>query len=107
MEAKGVWKLYDAGRHKIGALKGIDLTVLRGEVVAVMGPSGCGQTTLLNFLTGLGVFRNGTIKIAGRDLKDLTGNQPTGFRARATGFVVQNHNPPPHTTLVQNIATSL
>jgi ABC-type transport system involved in cytochrome bd biosynthesis fused ATPase/permease subunit len=42
IDAKGVWKRYDAGRHKIDALKGIDLTVLRGEVVAVMGPSGLG-----------------------------------------------------------------
>ena len=51
IEARGVWKSFDAGRHRIDALKGIDLTVRRGEVVAVMGPSGCGKTTLLNCLT--------------------------------------------------------
>jgi len=86
IDATGVWKRYDAGRHKIDALKGIDLTVLRGEVVAVMGPSGCGKTTLLNCLSGLDVIDSGTIKIAGRDLKDLTDNQRTDFRAREMGL---------------------
>ncbi|HKW72312.1 MAG TPA: ATP-binding cassette domain-containing protein, partial [Candidatus Dormibacteraeota bacterium] len=45
IDAKGVWKTYDAGSHKVEALKGLDLEVRRGEVVAVMGPSGCGKTT--------------------------------------------------------------
>src|SRR5260370_14493563 len=72
IDAKGVWKRYDAGKHKIEALRGLDLVVRRGEVVAIMGPSGCGKTTLLNCLSGLDVIDEGTIKIAGRDLKDLT-----------------------------------
>jgi putative ABC transport system ATP-binding protein len=57
IDARGVWKRYDAGRHKVEALKGIDLTVWRGEVDAVMGPSGCGKT-LLNCLSGLELLRH-------------------------------------------------
>ena len=103
IDAKSVWKRYDAGRHKVEALKGIDLTVRRGEVVAVMGPSGCGKTTLLNCLSGLDVIDSGTIKIAGHDLKELTDNQKTDFRAREMGFVFQTYNLLPVLTGIENV----
>ena len=103
IDARGVWKRYDAGRHKIDALKGVDLVVQRGEVVAVMGPSGCGKTTLLNCLSGLDVIDGGTIKIAGRDLKELTDNQRTDFRAREMGFVFQTYNLLPVLTGIENV----
>ena len=91
IDAKNVWKRYDTGRHKVDALRGIDLVVRRGEVVAVMGPSGCGKTTLLNCLSGLDVIDSGTVKIAGNDLRELTDNQRTDFRARSMGFVFQTY----------------
>jgi len=103
IDAKGVWKRYDAGKHKIEALRGLDLVVTRGEVVAIMGPSGCGKTTLLNCLSGLDVIDSGTIKIAGRDLKDLTDNQRTDFRAREMGFVFQTYNLLPVLTGIENV----
>ena len=103
IDAKGVWKRYDAGKHKIDALRGLDLIVKRGEVVAIMGPSGCGKTTLLNCLSGLDVIDSGTIKIAGRDLKDLTDNQRTDFRAREMGFVFQTYNLLPVLTGIENV----
>src|SRR6202521_3484086 len=103
IDARSVWKRYDAGRHKVDALKGIDLTVLRGEVVAVMGPSGCGKTTLLNCLSGLDVIDGGTIKISGRDLKDLTDSQRTDVRAREMGFVFQTYNLLPVLTGIENV----
>ena len=103
IDAKGVWKRYDAGKHKIEALRGLDLVVHRGEVVAIMGPSGCGKTTLLNCLSGLDVIDEGTIKIAGRDLKDLTDNQRTDFRAREMGFVFQTYNLLPVLTGIENV----
>ena len=107
IDAKGVWKTYDAGRHRVDALKGVDLTVRRGEVVAVMGPSGCGKTTLLNCLSGLDVIDRGTIKIAGNDLKDLTDNQRTDFRARQMGFVFQTYNLLPVLTGIENVELPL
>lgn len=103
IDAKSVWKRYETGGHKIEALRGIDLVVRRGEVVAVMGPSGCGKTTLLNCLSGLDVIDGGTIKIAGQDLKELTDNQRTDFRARAMGFVFQTYNLLPVLTGVENV----
>jgi len=73
IDAKGVWKRYDAGKHKVDALRGLDLLVGRGEVVAIMGPSGCGKTTLLN------------------------------FRAREMGFVFQTYNLLPVLTGIENV----
>jgi putative ABC transport system ATP-binding protein len=103
IDAKNVWKRYETGGHKIEALRGIDLVVRRGEVVAVMGPSGCGKTTLLNCLSGLDVIDAGTVKIAGQNLKELTDNQRTDFRARAMGFVFQTYNLLPVLTGIENV----
>jgi len=103
IDATNVHKIYDAGRNRIEALKGVDLQVRRGEVVAVMGPSGCGKTTLLNCLSGLDTIDRGTIKIAGRDLKELTDNQRTDFRARDMGFVFQTYNLLPVLTGIENV----
>ena len=103
IDAKGVWKRYYTGGHRVEALRGIDLVVRRGEVVAVMGPSGCGKTTLLNCLSGLDVIDAGTIKIAGQDLKELTDNQRTDFRARAMGFVFQTYNLLPVLSGIENV----
>lgn len=103
IDAKDLWKRYETGGHKVEALRGIDLVVRRGEVVAVMGPSGCGKTTLLNCLSGLDVIDAGTIKIAGQDLKELTDNQRTDFRARAMGFVFQTYNLLPVLSGVENV----
>jgi putative ABC transport system ATP-binding protein len=103
IDAKNVWKRYFTGGHRVEALRGIDLVVRRGEVVAVMGPSGCGKTTLLNCLSGLDVIDAGTVKIAGQDLKDLTDNQRTDFRARAMGFVFQTYNLLPVLSGIENV----
>ena len=103
IDARDVWKRYETGGHKVEALRGIDLVVRRGEVVAVMGPSGCGKTTLLNCLSGLDVIDGGTVKIAGQDLKELTDNQRTDFRARAMGFVFQTYNLLPVLSGVENV----
>ena len=103
IDATRVRKVYDAGRNKIEALKGVDLKVQRGEVVAVMGPSGSGKTTLLNCLSGLDTIDEGTVRIAGRDLKELTDNQKTDFRARQMGFVFQTYNLLPVLTGIENV----
>ena len=103
IEATGVRKLYDTGRHRVEALAGVDLTVRRGEVVAVMGPSGCGKTTLLNCLSGLDTIDAGRVRIAGQDLRDLTDNQKTDFRARQMGFVFQTYNLLPVLSGIENV----
>jgi putative ABC transport system ATP-binding protein len=68
-----------------------------------MGPSGCGKTTLLNCLSGLDVIDGGTVRIAGRQLSELTDNQRTDFRAREMGFVFQTYNLLPVLNGVENV----
>ncbi len=103
IEAQGVRKLYDTGRNKVEALAGVDLIVRRGEVVAVMGPSGCGKTTLLNCLSGLDTIDSGQVRIAGQDLRELTDNQKTDFRAREMGFIFQTYNLLPILSGIENV----
>jgi putative ABC transport system ATP-binding protein len=103
IEATEVWKRFDAGRHKIEALRGVNLEVRRGEVIAVMGPSGCGKTTLINCLSGLDDIDSGSVKIAGRDLNHLTDNQRSDFRARRMGFVFQTYNLLPVLSGIENV----
>ncbi|HEX6347873.1 MAG TPA: ABC transporter ATP-binding protein [Candidatus Dormibacteraeota bacterium] len=103
IDARGVWKRYYTGGHRVEALRGVDLLVRRGEVVAVMGPSGCGKTTLLNCLSGLDVIDGGSVRIAGRELGELTDNQRTDFRARDMGFVFQTYNLLPVLTGLENV----
>src|SRR5258708_7075627 len=103
IEETGVLKRSDTGRHKVEALRSVDLIVRRGEVVAVMGPSGCGKTTLLNCLSGLDTIDGGRVRIAGQDLRDLTDNQKTDFRARQMGFVFQTYNLLPVLSGIENV----
>jgi len=103
IETTGLTKRYDTGRNRVDALRGIDLDVRKGEVVAVMGPSGCGKTTLLNCLSGLDVIDGGSVKIAGNDLRDLSDNQRTDFRAHEMGFVFQTYNLLPVLSGIENV----
>jgi putative ABC transport system ATP-binding protein len=101
--ATGVRKVYHTGHTPVEALRGIDFVVQRGEMVAIMGPSGCGKTTLLNCLAGLDDIDAGQVIIAGTDLRDLTDNERTEYRARHMGFIFQNFNLLPVLSAVENV----
>src|SRR6266481_5806495 len=103
IEAQDVWKIYRSGHIRVEALRGIDMAVEAGEMVAIMGPSGCGKTTLLNCLAGLDSVDEGNIFIQGDNLRDLTDNQRTAYRARHMGFVFQDFNLLPMLSAVENV----
>lgn len=90
IECERVSKTYETGKIAVEALRGVDLRVGRGEVVAVMGPSGRGKTTLLNCLSGLDDVSAGSVVIEGKEIARMDDNQRSDFRALRMGFVFQN-----------------
>jgi len=103
IEAQKVHKIYRSGQLRVEALHKIDMVVARGEMVAIMGPSGCGKTTLLNCLAGLDTIDDGNVLIQGDNLRDLTDNQRTTYRAKHMGFVFQDFNLLPMLSAVENV----
>jgi putative ABC transport system ATP-binding protein len=103
IEAQKVRKIYRSGQLRVEALRSIDMTVAKGEMVAIMGPSGCGKTTLLNCLAGLDTIDEGDIFIQGDNLRDLSDNERTAYRARHMGFIFQDFNLLPMLNAVENV----
>ena len=103
IQAKQLRKIYRSGQLRVEALSNIDLGVEAGEMVAIMGPSGCGKTTLLNCLSGLDTVDEGDIFIQGENLRDLSDNERTSYRARHMGFIFQDFNLLPMLSAVENV----
>src|SRR4030042_4265778 len=94
MEA--ITKVYDTGKIKVEALRGIDLTVGKGEFVAVVGPSGSAKATLLNLVGCLDTPSGGQYQLGGEAVAGLDRDQLADVRNRRGGFVFQNfHLLPP------------
>lgn len=107
LQAAGVRKTYRTGAGQVDALRGVDLTVGRGELVMVMGPSGNGKTTLLNCLSGLDDIDAGTVRIDGMDLHAQGDAARTDQRARRMGFVFQSFNLIPVFNALENVELPL
>jgi putative ABC transport system ATP-binding protein len=102
--ARGLTKVYPMGEVEVRALDGIDLDLLRGEFVVLLGPSGSGKSTLLNILGGLDLPSSGTVVCGGRDLVRATESELTEFRRHLVGFVFQFYNLIPSLTARENVA---
>ena len=101
-------KKYNKGKqNEVHALKGIELTVNKGDMMAIMGASGCGKTTLLNMIGHLDKRSSGTIIIDGVDTSSLSDGQMTAFRRDNIGFIFQLFNLFPFLTAVENVETPL
>jgi putative ABC transport system ATP-binding protein len=103
IDMRGIRKIYDTGKVKVEALKGIDLHIGRGEFVAIVGPSGSGKSTLMNLIGCLDTPTHGTYQIAGENVQGLSRDQLADIRNRRVGFVFQNFNLLPHITAFENV----
>jgi ABC-type lipoprotein export system ATPase subunit len=101
-------KRYNEGKsNEVHALRGVDLTVAKGDMMAIMGASGCGKTTLLNMIGNLDRRSSGEIIIDGVDTSTLNDAQKTSFRRDKIGFIFQLFNLFPFLTAVENVETPL
>ena len=103
LRAAGLAKTYEGGAISVEVLRGIDLTVERGEMVAVMGASGSGKSTLLHLLGGLDHPSAGSVVVDGASLGDLNEEGRSRLRARSIGFVFQFHQLLPEFTALENV----
>jgi putative ABC transport system ATP-binding protein len=103
IEIHGLTKVFHTGDVDVHALRGVDLSVAKGEFVAVAGPSGSGKSTLFHILGGLTHPTSGSVYIDGRDLLGMTDAERTELRKNGVGFVFQKYNLLPTLTAAENI----
>jgi lipoprotein-releasing system ATP-binding protein len=103
LEAKQLNKYYEDSSGQTQVLDHLDLTVVPGETVAIMGASGCGKSTLLHCLAGLDSFQSGEVQLLGDAIAQLSETQLCALRARAVGFIYQFHHLLPEFNALENV----
>jgi putative ABC transport system ATP-binding protein len=103
IEMNAIRKVYKTGKIEVEALKGIDLTIRRGEFVAIVGPSGSGKSTLMNLIGCLDTPTSGEYRLGGEAVSGLSRDQLADIRNRRVGFIFQNFNLLPHITALENV----
>jgi putative ABC transport system ATP-binding protein len=104
LETEALERLFELGDVTVPALVGVSFSVDKGQFLAIMGPSGSGKSTLLHLLGGLDRPTGGHVVIEGTDLSQLSENELTLFRRKATGFVFQFFNLLPTLNVYENVA---
>lgn len=104
LRGDGLTKQFRSGDLVVDALKGVDITIKRGESVAIIGPSGSGKSTLMGILGGLDSPTEGRLEIGGVDVTSMGENRLAEIRSEYIGFVFQQFNLMPTLTAVENVA---
>jgi len=107
IELKGVKKVYQMGEVQVHALKGVDLSINRGEFVAIIGHSGSGKSTLLNMVGSLDLPNAGKIKLNGIDISTLSESELAQMRGRTVGYIFQFFNLMPTLNAMENVMLPL
>lgn len=107
IDLNNVSRTYVKGKEQVSVLKDLDLTIEKGDFLALMGPSGSGKTTLLNLLGGLDRPTSGTVKVAGETLSSMSNAQLSRWRASNIGFIFQFYNLLPVLTAQKNVELPL
>ena len=100
---KGVSKQFSMGKGKFTALSEINMQVKKGEFTGIVGPSGSGKTTLLNIIGSLDTPTEGTVKVLGNDISNLSAKKSASLRKTQLGFIFQTYNLLPVHTVFENV----
>ena len=103
VEVTGITKSYGEGGSYVQVLKGVSVSVEKGEMCVIQGTSGSGKSTLLNCIGGLDEVNSGSIKIDGREITGLKGEKLSDYRRDNLGFIFQFYNLIPNLTVRENI----
>src|SRR6266700_3339327 len=103
LNARDAGKTYFLGRRSLEVLRQINLTVVRGDFLAVRGASGAGKSTLLHLLGGLDAPTAGEIRFDGKNLASLSGLELARFRNRRVGFIFQAYHLLPELSALENV----
>jgi len=103
----GLTRYYHLGASEVHALEGVDLTVLRGEFLSIVGASGSGKSTLLNLIGGLDTATSGDIETPAGRLNEMTSKELAYYRAHSIGMIFQSFNLIPHRTALSNVELAL
>lgn len=104
LRVSGLTKVYQTGAVKVHALRGIDLTIKKGELIVLLGASGSGKSTLLNIIGGLDTPTTGTVSFLDEDITSLRPSALTQYRRAHVGFIFQFYNLVPSLTARENVA---
>jgi len=101
--AENVKKDYRSDSVVVHAVRGIDLTIRKGEFTAIVGPSGSGKTTFLNLISGLDTPNGGTVLLNNKNISSMSGNELSDFRRDNIGFIFQAYNLIPVLNVEENV----
>jgi putative ABC transport system ATP-binding protein len=103
LKTENLWKIYRTGKVDVPALRGVDIQIFPGEFVSIMGPTGCGKSTMLHVIGGLAQATRGKVLLDGNDLTAMTDAARTMLRRHKVGFVFQRFNLLPTLDAYHNI----
>ena len=107
IELKNIYKIYQMGSETVHALDGVDLTIDRGEFVAIVGSSGSGKSTAMNIIGCLDVPTSGTYRLGGVDVSTMDDDDQAEIRNKMLGFIFQQYNLIPKLTVQENVELPL
>jgi lipoprotein-releasing system ATP-binding protein len=100
-------KIFEDGAHKVGVLRGVDISIKAGELVSVVGSAGSGQSTLLHLLGGLDKPTSGSVNLAGKNIASLSERVRCRLRNQTLGFIYQFHHLLPEFNALENVCMPL